>query len=205
MKRSHLATALCSSLATLLCVLPIRSQEAQPYSEEQLSKVQQLIDQMQPGSQHDLLAKLVGDYKTEMIYSTGRAEGIVNVGTSHCEMLIGGRFLRVHSVAQVLGQNSESITYLGFDRAQERYFRLSINSRGTHFTQEFGNFDSEHNQLQFELESKDPVTDAPIRTRTIYRLGDEQGLRYDIYRQYPGSEMIHLLGVAWSPSEAGDE
>ncbi len=202
MKRSNFAVALCSSLATLLCVLPVRSQEAQPHNEQQRAQIQQLLEQMKPGAQHEILAGLVGDYQTEMVYKTGRAKGIVNPGKSSCEMLIGGRFLRVHSVGEVLGQSAESIAFLGFDRAGERFFRWSINNKGTHFTQEFGNFDSESNQLQFEVESTDPISNAPIRTRTIYQLGSERGLRYDIYQQYPGSEMIHLLSVAWKPVEA---
>lgn len=202
MNRSNIAIALCSSLATLLCVLPVRSQEAQPHNEQQLAKIQQLLEQMRPGAQHEILAGLVGDYQTEMIYSTGRAKGIVNSGTSNCEMRIGGRFLRVHSVGEVLGQSAESIAFLGFDRAEERFFRWTINNKGTHFTQEFGSFDSESKQLQFDSEGTDPISDAPIRTRTIYQLGTEQGLTYDIYQQYPGSEMIHLLSVAWKPVEA---
>ncbi len=93
----------------------------------------EVMELAQPGEEHELLATLAGDW--EMSYSMWMEPGgepMLSRGTGTARMILGGRFLELHSDGSMMGMKTESLQILGFDRRHGEFTAVGFDTMGTY-------------------------------------------------------------------------
>lgn len=111
-----------------------------------------------PGEEHKLLGKMAGTWEVEISYWTEPgANPMVTTATSVNEMILGGRFLKMHSEGEVMGLKSEGLNIMGFDRRHEVYTIVGYDTWGTYYITAEGTYDDDSGTISMYGEDDDPV------------------------------------------------
>lgn len=109
----------------------------------------------QPGPEHERLAAMAGTWDLEQrMFMPGSDTPQVVRGEVVSEMVLGGRFLRIHT--EVAGF-SESIGFLGFDRRHGEFTTVGFDTLGTYWVTGAGPYDPERDALVLYGEDEDPI------------------------------------------------
>ncbi|MBU0692161.1 DUF1579 domain-containing protein [bacterium] len=108
-----------------------QDEAAAPMSEEMMQK---WMASMTPGEHHQWLSAFAGNWKSEnKSYWDPKSEPEVTTGTSTCEMVLGGRFLKVESNLPIPSMNMsmDGMGFLGYDNTRKEYTLFWIDNMGT--------------------------------------------------------------------------
>jgi hypothetical protein len=72
-------------------------------------------------------------------------------------MILGGRFLQMHSAGEFFGMMTESITVMGFDRRKGEYTWLGFDTFGTYYVTAAGKYDDATKTITMSGSDFDPV------------------------------------------------
>jgi len=87
---------------------------------------------MTPGDMHDLLAKSVGEWKTEIkSWMDPSMPPTVTEGKSVCESMLGGRFFHSKETANFMGMPFEGSSISGYDNATKKFFSYWVDNMST--------------------------------------------------------------------------
>lgn len=87
---------------------------------------------MTPGAMHDLLAKSVGEQKTEIkSWMDPNMPPTVTEGKSVCESMLGGRFFHSKETANFMGMPFEGSAITGYDNATKKFFSYWVDNMST--------------------------------------------------------------------------
>jgi len=87
---------------------------------------------MTPGAMHDLLAKSVGEWKTEIkSWMDPNMPPTVTEGKSVCEAMLGGRFFHSKETANFMGMPFEGSSISGYDNATKKFFSYWVDNMST--------------------------------------------------------------------------
>lgn len=87
---------------------------------------------MTPGAMHDLLAKSVGEWKTEIkSWMDPNMPPTVTEGKSVCESMLGGRYFRTIETANFMGMPFEGSSITGYDNATKKFFSYWVDNMST--------------------------------------------------------------------------
>ncbi len=116
---------------------------------------EQLLELSRPGPEHAALAKFAGKWKVSMTMGTGqRARTSTGGGRSY--MTLENRFLWVgYSTAGKAGRVKGSFT-LGFDRRNQRYSLIAMDTHGTYFVTSHGKIDPKSGKIKMLGQDDDP-------------------------------------------------
>ena len=130
-------------LLALLFIAPANAQE-QPDSAKQAEMMAYYIELGQPAEEHQMLAKLTGTWKQEIIYwSEPGAEPMTASAVTVNEMILGGRFLQCVAEGEAMGQKAESLLLLGFDRRNKLYTQIALDTWGTYYVTAAGEYNED--------------------------------------------------------------
>ena len=88
----------------------------------------------QPGPEHELLAKYVGEWTLEASLTMAPgAQPMTEKGQARMHTIMGGRFLQIDVEGGFMGMPFESLTLLGFDRRYENWTLVGFDSFGTYW------------------------------------------------------------------------
>ena len=99
----------------------------------------EMMELGQPGPEHAELAKGVGTWDAVSTLTMPPMPGMPEMppmqskATTVNEMVLGNRFMRSVSSGMMMGQKTESITYIGFDRRHDEYVVVGLDTMGTYF------------------------------------------------------------------------
>lgn len=88
----------------------------------------------QPGPEHEELLALAGRWTvaSELSMVPG-ADPVVESGSATIRPVLGGRFVEIRTTGELFGLETESLTYLGFDRRRDLYVMVGLDTLGTYF------------------------------------------------------------------------
>ena len=87
---------------------------------------------MTPGAMHDLLAKSVGEWKTDIkSWMDPNMPPTVTEGKSVCESMLGGRFFHSKETANFMGMPFEGSSITGYDNATKKFFSYWVDNMST--------------------------------------------------------------------------
>jgi len=87
---------------------------------------------MTPGAMHDLLAKSVGEWKTEIkSWMDPNMPPTVTEGKSVCESMLDGRFFHSKETANFMGMPFEGSSITGYDNATKKFFSYWVDNMST--------------------------------------------------------------------------
>lgn len=142
----------------------------------------------QPGPEQKFLETLVGTFDTE--YHLSMMPGtppLVAKGTQKGEMVLGGRFLQVHSTpAADEDLKIESLSYIGFDNRNKKYFWWGIDSTDTYSVFAEGTMDPATKTITLLGENEEPGM-GKMPFKTIFKLADPDRTTMEIWFQFKGA------------------
>lgn len=121
----------------LFTYLPASAQDASPDDAAATmdeAMMQKWMASMTPGEHHQWLSAFAGNWKSETkSYWDPKGEPEVSTGTSTCEMVLGGRFLKFESTQPIPSMNMtmDGIGFLGYDNDKKAYTLFWIDNMGT--------------------------------------------------------------------------
>ena len=134
-----------------------------------------------PGEHHQWLSAFYGNWKTEnKSYWDPKSEPMVSTGTSKCEMILGGRFLKVESSLPVMDMTMNGLGYLGYDNDAKEYFMFWIDNIGTSMYTAKGQ--REGNVLTMYGTMDDPMTGEKNKpVKYVYNFKNANTYHFAIY------------------------
>lgn len=118
------------------------------------SKEQPPADQTAPAAEHIALAKYQGQWTVE--FNFAHDNDVVYTGTSTNTMLVGDRFLQVQYEARNDTSMVEGVFMFGFDRRNDAYQILAMDSWGTYFVTASGKVSPEGDAFKCYGKDNDP-------------------------------------------------
>lgn len=134
-ERASLAAAAVLLLLTIhLSPAPAAAQEM-PSPEEWTRIMQEHQRAGQPGPEHEELARMVGTWDMEVtMWPAPGAEAMkLPPAVVEATTLLGGRFLQQHSLSQAGEAPIEMLSILGFDRRNDLYTLVALDTTGTYW------------------------------------------------------------------------
>lgn len=131
---AFLALALLSLLLTAVALSPAQEQEM-PSQEELERMMAEHARAGQPGPEHDRLATLEGTWDVEVTMWPEPGAEPVQLPTTVMEskMILGGRFLQQRGTAGSGEEAVETLSLIGFDRRNDLYNLMAMDTSGTYW------------------------------------------------------------------------
>ncbi len=123
-----LLTGFCLALLAPLAVCA-----DDPAADPATAKMMQAMEELgKPGPEHARLAERAGDWKaTTTMFGPGPDAGTTYVGSAHCELLYGGRFLQQTFHGQWMGKPFTGTEISGYDRFKNKFVDTWFDDAGT--------------------------------------------------------------------------
>ncbi len=151
--------------------------KAQDNSQEEMSPEQKIwMDYMTPSEAHQMMAKFEGDWKTNIkMWMDPNADPQVFEGTTHNEMILGGRYIKSVNKSIMMGMPFEGVMIEGFDNDKKEYTSIWIDNFGTGTMISKGKYDDETGKVIMYGTSYDPVKKEDVKFKqTFEHQGDNK-------------------------------
>jgi uncharacterized protein DUF1579 len=209
LKTVAIALLFCASCAST----PEAPQAPEPAAEgaaeepELAPEVAAAIDAAQAGPEHELLAKLAGDWTIQFkMWMAPNTPPITPTAQATNEMVLGGRFLQTHSTGEMkIGDMSipvDSIGMMGFDRRNGVYTSVGFDTMGTYYVTAAGPRDPETGVITMSGSDHDQRTDITQTYKFVMRVIDDDHYVIDLYftnfEMTHGQDEFHLVEMSYS-------
>jgi hypothetical protein len=137
-----------------------------------------------PGKMHKLLEPLVGSWETtSRIWMQGPgAPPTESKGTAETEWILGGRYVRMDSHGQMMGQPMRGIGWTGYDNFKKKFTMLWMDDMSTAMYFAKGDFDPEGKVLTVYGEMDEPMTgEIGKPVKYVTRIIDENTHVFEIH------------------------
>jgi hypothetical protein len=174
----------CLSLFILAAAaLPAAAQQG-PVNEEQRRIMEAMMAAMQPGPEHERLARLAGSWDLEITMWSGPGGPSQTMkATAENRMILGNRFLESRTTGGAPPMVIEALSIVGFDRRFKRYTTVGFDTWGTYYVTGAGT-------MQDSLVTMHGTDDDPIAGHTQV---------YDILLRFVDDD-TYVTGVTFTDS-----
>lgn len=126
----------------------------------------------QPGPEHKLLARMTGEWDTELKIwmSPAMKQPMVMKSSAKSEMILGGRFLRTSSATESPFGKTETLGIMGCDRRDGTYTTIGFDTMGTYGVSARGKYDEATKTFTLHGTDRDPILDHTQKYKFVTRL-----------------------------------
>lgn len=143
-------------------------------------------DFMTPSEEHAMLAKVTGEWKvSQKFWTLPGSDPMETEGTAVGEMIMGGRYLVMNHLGNVMGMPFEGMSIEGYDNAAEKFVSVWIDNLGTGFAYAEGNYDAETGILTYEGSMTDPMTKEATWFKQTMKVVDDNNLYFEMFMKAP--------------------
>jgi hypothetical protein len=147
---------------------------------------------MTPGAMHDLLAKSVGEWKTEISsWMDPNMPPTVTEGKSVCEAMLGGRFFHSKETANFMGMPFEGSSITGYDNATKKFFSYWVDNMSTGGMILEGSYDEATKTLTFTGKMTEPMG-TEMSVREVVKSTDNDHSTFEMYMDMGGKEIKNM-------------
>lgn len=184
MKFQRILLVLIAAVLMLTSFSATAQEKPQP-TPEQIAKI---MESAQPGPEHELLARFVGEWDQETKYwDQPGAEPEITTGISENKMILGGRFLQTKSTSSNDRYKMEGLTIAGFDRRHEQFTTVGFDTWGTYYITATGTYDEATDTITMHGEDEDPIAGFTQKYKIVIRMIDADHYTSKIYFiDFPG-------------------
>lgn len=161
------------------------------------SALQEGMHGAKPGEQHAVLAKMTGNWNTltEMM-------GTESPGKQSFEMGLGGLWLLGDLEGELMGAPFTGHTVSGYDPDKEKYVAIWVDSFTSAMMVLEGEYDAEHDRLDYRGASKHPMTGEPTVEIHRWEFKDDDHMVFSIhYPDADGAAGPQLFAVDYTRAE----
>lgn len=121
-----------------------------------------------PNSNHEILKLFEGSWKMDwanrMSMEQPEEKG---TGTVEHKMILGGRFIEMDGIIDMMGQKMKTLQFIGYDNRKSEYFFIGMDEFGTYAMFCTGTYDKSKNQLNFKGTDLDPMSKKEYPFRIV--------------------------------------
>ena len=168
-------------------------------SPEQMAMMEAWQKAGTPGEEHAALAELAGDYTLEVkSWMDPNGEPTVSAGTSHSEMILGGRVLKETVHGEMMGMPFEGIGMTGYDNTKGAYWSTWVDSMSTGIGVAEGNWNDDHSALVMHMDFVDPMSHETKTVRTVSTHKADGSTVFEWYEPMEGNE-VKTMEIVYTP------
>ncbi len=132
--------------------------------------LQRYYEVSRPGTEHKRLDAFVGRWTFQGRWMGVDGKTVSLEGTSENRWVMGGRFLMCEASAEVSGEKVETLTVLGFDQRQQRYFALALDSIASYYIPSSGTYEASTRSFVLSGKERDEITGVANSYRLVLRV-----------------------------------
>jgi hypothetical protein len=152
---------------------------------------------MTPGAMHDLLAKSVGEWKTEIkSWMDPNMPPTVTEGKSVCESILGGRFFHSKETANFMGMPFEGSAITGYDNATKKFFNVWVDNMGTGVLNTEGSYDEATKSLTYTGTGMSFTGEYKVR-ETLKYIDDDTSM-FEMYMEESGKPEMKMMEIKYT-------
>lgn len=178
------------------------AQAAGEMSEDAMMK--QMAEMAAPNEHHQHLAKMAGSwtYKSKM-WMAPDAPPVESEGKATNEMILGGRFLKMHTTGMMMGMPFEGIGIDGYDKASQKHTSIWMDNFGTMTMMFEGTCSAEDMSTTMTSTYQDPMSGQMMTMKTVTKMKDPKTIVFTGYNVLPdGTDMKSMEVVYTKVAEA---
>jgi len=182
-KFAAISLVLVLGVSTAFASAPQQSQQDQQKAMEAYMKM------MATNENHAYLAKFAGEWNvTTTAWMQPGAPPQKSQGTSQTEMILGGRFLKMHFKGTMFGQPFEGIQIVGYDNMKKKYVTFWIDSTSTAFFLTEGALDEAGKTMTETGLWPDPMTGGTMGVKGVTKMISPNEYTYEMFMVGPDGQ-----------------
>ena len=194
MKRSTLVAVVCA--CTLLTTAALAQDKPGGGAPDMKAMEEMMRKAAEPGPEHKILGKLVGDWTFTNKLWMGPGEPMVSDGTMHAEWVLGGRYVQSVYKGSMGGMPFEGHGTDGYDNISKQYVGSWIDNMGTGIMTSTGSCDAAGKVCTSNAEMSDPMAGGKSTSKMVLTYG-EGTFKLEMFMKDPsGAEMKSMELVA---------
>jgi len=152
---------------------------------------------MTPGAMHDLLAKSVGEWNTEIkSWMDPNMPPTVTEGKSVCESILGGRYFKSTETSNFMGMPFEGLSLSGYDNATKKFFNVWVDNMGTGVLNTEGSYDEATKTLTYTGTGMSFTGEYKVRETLKYI--DDNTSMFEMYMEEGGKPEMKMMEIKYS-------
>jgi hypothetical protein len=152
---------------------------------------------MTPGAMHDLLAKSVGEWKTEIkSWMDPNMPPTVTEGKSVCEPILGGRFFHSKETANFMGMPFEGSAITGYDNATKKFFSYWVDNMSTGGMVLEGSYDEATKTFTYAGSGMSFTGEYKVR-EIIQHTNDDESM-FTMYMEEGGKPEMKMMEIKYT-------
>lgn len=152
---------------------------------------------MTPGPNHAMLAKMVGEWKTEITsWMAPDMPPTVTEGKSVCESIMDGRYFKTKETASFMGMPFEGSSISGYDNATDKFFSFWIDNMGTGVMMTEGTYDEATETFTY-TGSGVGIT-GEYKVREIIHNIDNDNSMFTMYMEEGGNPEMKMMEIKYT-------
>ena len=149
--------------------------------------------------QHEMLGKLVGEWKSKTLVFGAGPKPIENFGTAKVEAILGGRFIELVSQGNFMGSPVEGKSTIGYDNFMKHYTASVLSSQSTGIFISKGLASQDGSVIVFYGNVPEPALGLTDRTvRTVIRMLDSDTWVWEVHDLHITPEGVKVLETTYS-------
>ncbi len=121
-----------------------------------------------PNANHEVLKQFEGSWKMDWAYRmTMEQPEEKGTGTAEHKMILGGRFIQIDGMVDMMGQAMKILQFIGYDNRKNEYFLIGMDEFGTYAMICKGAYDKNKKQFTFNGSDLDPMTKKEYPFRIV--------------------------------------
>lgn len=177
------------SLFTFTLLFIILSSTFISAQENQQDMMKAWQEYMTPGPMHQMLAKEVGEWKTEISMWMDPAQPPTTAeGTMVCEALFDGKYFQSKHTSTFMGMPFSGIETFGYDNAKKTFFTTWIDNLGTGIMYLEGKLDEATQTVIYTGTMTDQMGKV-IKVRETLKVIDNDNIYSEMYMDQNGKEV----------------
>lgn len=144
---------------------------------------------MMPAEAHKNLEKYAGKFDVEisMVMNDGAAPVVIMVKSTN-KMILGGRFLEMTQMGDMMGMSYQAISTMGFNNTDKNFNLTTITNMGTGTLYVTGPHDPLTNTAELRGILSNPVNEQMIEVRQVFHFLNEDQMMIENFDKEEGSE-----------------
>lgn len=152
---------------------------------------------MTPGTMHDLLAKSVGEWKTEIkSWMDPNMPPTVTEGKSVCKSMLGGRYFHSTETANFMGMPFEGSAITGYDNATKKFFSYWVDNMSTGGMVVEGSYDEATKTFTYAGSGTSFTGDYKVR-EIIQNISDDETM-FTMYMEEGGKPEMKMMEIKYT-------
>lgn len=178
------------SAAALLAASSAFAQAEKPAGGPDQAAMEQMMAMMQPGPEHQDLAKMVGKWKAHnKMWMDPSGPPMESEGASEYMAVMGGRYIHGSYKSVMMGMPFEGMSVDGYDRYKKQYFSLWFDNMGTGFLAMWGNPSADGKTMTLTGTMFDPEQGKDVAVRSVTKHIDDNTVLFEMYSMKGGKEV----------------